>query len=65
MFFLADRVWQQRPAHNAAAPRRAVRKSEGIAKICGEPSSGCAKLKCVSEIYFFISPVKIAQNDQL
>jgi hypothetical protein len=27
-----------------AAPNRAVRKSEGIAKICGEPRGGCARL---------------------
>jgi hypothetical protein len=29
-----------------------VRKSEGIAKICGEPRGGCAKLKSVREIGF-------------
>jgi hypothetical protein len=31
-----------RAAHRAAS--RAVRKSEGIAKICGEPGGGCARL---------------------
>src|SRR5271166_1432542 len=43
----------------------AVRKSEGIAKICGEPCGGYARLDCVSEMCFFISPKKMIQNDQL
>jgi hypothetical protein len=36
----------------AATSHGAVRKSEGIAKICGEPLGGCAKLKSVSETKF-------------
>jgi hypothetical protein len=57
--------WTTVPTRNAAPASCAVRKSEGIAKICGEASGGCAKLNDASEIYFFISPVKITQNDQL
>jgi len=33
----------------------AVRKSEGIAKICGEPPGGCAKLNSVTEIGFYFA----------